>query len=170
MVSVLRLTILTALAGGAGAWADGPKDKPAVPQPHYTNAGEIEGVLVKASPADAGGGSVTLRVSKVVLDSGKGNYGRRGSRLNAKVVEQELEFTLTPDAQVRWHKMPKVLGADGKPRQRTPEELREQSGGPAGLPGYPAKPSDLAPDQVVVLHLVKLKDQERAPAPPPAPP
>jgi hypothetical protein len=166
MSAVLRLTILTTLAGGAWALADDAKNQPATPPPQYTKAGEIEGIIVKATPSDSGG-TVTLRVSKLTYDSGNRqvNYGRYGRRPTPRVKEEEVDFTLTPDAHVRWHKLPKVYGDDGKPRARTPEELRELQGGPAGLPGYPAKFTDLSADQRVILHLVRPKD----PAPPPAP-
>lgn len=154
MTIVFRLAVVLATVVGFALF--GRAGEPPAPTVHYKHVGDIEGQIVK-TPASDEGGTITLQINK--LTYGKGS----GRRPTPKLKTEKVEFTLTPDAHVRWHKLPKVFDADGKPRARTQAEWRELHSGPPGLPGYPAKFSDLSADQIVVLYLVRPKDTSATP-------
>jgi len=63
---------------------------------------------------------------------------------------------LTSDANIRILHLPPLLDENGKKVPRTPEELQKLKGN-SNLPGYQAEFSDLKPNQIVTVQLVKLR-------------
>src|SRR5262249_34960465 len=109
------------------------------------------------------GGSITLRMEQVVP-------AVRGRQVRGQRVTKDQDFSLAKDVIVRQRTLPPAEDDNGKPRQRTAEELSRLKGG--GLfPGYTAQLSDLPPGDLVSIQLMQPKPPKGAKAtdPPPKP-
>jgi hypothetical protein len=71
---------------------------------------------------------------------------------------QDLEIQATDEVVVRANNPPEQFDDKGKVKKYTAKELAELKGDNKKLPGYKAEFSDLQPDMIVRLHLVKKKD------------
>jgi hypothetical protein len=110
------------------------------------SAGQITGKLSKSAD-----GSITIKIPELQRHSS-------GRRSTVQEVEKDHEYSVSVDAKIRWHSLPK--NPSGK--QYTDAEyqaLRE----PLGTPGYKAEQSDLKSGQTVRLYLSKAgKDDKPA--------
>lgn len=128
------------------ALSEGDDKKPDTSAASFTSVGDVSGILQKVDS-----GSITLRLTGVTLQG-----GGRGRSPQAKENHQDLKLELTPDYKVRILHLPPLTDDKGKPKQRSPEELQKLKGN-SNLPGYTAEPDDLKPNQVVQVHLVKMR-------------
>jgi hypothetical protein len=145
---VRRAALPFALFLALPVWADDSKTSPSSGAPHYRSAGQVIGQLEKVS--GEAGGTITVKLPEVERDRNSSGGRYRTPRLH--VTQKGHDFTLTDDAKVRWHELPK--GADGKAKQYSNVEyqkLRE----PVGTPGFKADWTDLHTGQTVKLYLAK---------------
>jgi hypothetical protein len=84
---------------------------------------------------------------------------RNGRAIAYKTVDQD--FSTTDDLIIRLATPKEVFDAKGKPRKRTPQELRELRG-PGNLWGYKGETDDLRPNQFVRAFFLRPKDAQRA--------
>ncbi len=71
---------------------------------------------------------------------------------------QDVDLQTTEDVKVRLANPPEQLDEKGRPKRYTAKELKELKGPDPKLEGYQADFSNLRPDQVVTVSLVKKKD------------
>ena len=135
-------TLVTSCLLAARVAADTEKKEPTE---HYITVGEVEAVLKSATST-----SITLQ----------SNQARTAKTKEAK--DQPLE--LTSDCKVRLRHLPPLLDDKGKKTFRTPEELTKLKG-TSNLPGYEAEISDLKPNQIVKITIVKSKPATATEAP-----
>jgi hypothetical protein len=77
--------------------------------------------------------------------------------------KHEVELTTTDEVEVRMRKPKPEFDEKGNVKKFTKKELKELKGDPK-KPGYKADFSDVQPDQVIRVQLVKKKDAPRPPA------
>src|SRR5262249_34114024 len=113
----------------------------------FTSVGDVTGYVEQFKDGE----SITLRFTAVSIQGG----GRRGGA-KAKETSQNQLYELTPEAKIRFEHLPPLLDEKGHKMQRKPEEV-EKLRGDGSLPGYAAEATDLHPNQIVKVHLVKIK-------------
>ncbi len=154
---------LTALAADGPPAPTTPTD-PATGEkldPHHGKiVAEWRGKLQKVA-GDENGGLITLRIDQAVPVA-------RGRQVRTQRLSRDQDFPLAKDVIVRQMVLPPVEDENGKPRQRTIEELRRLKG--TGLfPGYIAQLSDLHAGAVVRIQLMQPKPAKGAKPTDPAP-
>jgi hypothetical protein len=125
-----------------------PESKPA-PAAQYVSVGEASGVLAKAP----NGSKLTFRVNQ--LQQGAAGRGRGSPKLK----ESDLDLEMTADVVVRVLKLPPKRDEKGNKLPYTVEELAALKG-KSNLRGYEAKTNDLKANQVVTVHLVRMKGHD----------
>jgi len=150
MSALPRIAFGTLVAGcllPALAAADNEQKEP--PE-HYVSVGEVEVVLKSATST-----SVTLQSNQAALPASVARLLGGGGAGKGKPKDMVLDFT--SDCKVRMLHLPPVFDKEGKKTVRSPDEINKLKGN-SNLPGYEADPSDLKPNQVVKLTLVKPKN------------
>jgi len=74
---------------------------------------------------------------------------------------KDVEVTATDEVVVRSNFVPETFDDKGKIKKHTKKELAELKGPDPKLPGYKAEFSDIQPDQIVQISLVKPKEAAR---------
>lgn len=89
---------------------------------------------------------------------------RNGGGAKVQTVRRDFEFQADDKVRVRLMTLPQEFDERGKPKQHTPQELKELKGPNASLPGYQAELENLSPGMTVKVHVVAAK--RAAPAKP----
>jgi len=121
--------------------------KPDLTASSFTSVGDVTGYVEQFKDGE----SITLRFTAAPAQGGGKGKGKGNQNGN-----QGSMFELTPDAKIRFEHLPPLLDEKGHKMPRKPEEV-EKLRGDGSLPGYAAEAGDLHPNQIVKLHLVKIK-------------
>jgi len=133
-------------------------------KPSFVTVGDKQ-MVVKSPPFTGKNEKVAKRNNTITLGdiNVSPSAGVKGKGGQGKNAPADALYELTPDVVVRWQKLPELKDSNGKPIKRNFDEIQKLKG-TAGLPGYEASLSDLAPNQVVTVRLARMKGSEGAAA------